>query len=96
MYMNEDVRAALQYQAMTENPEERLKTLKVHRQAAYQGTQILFVSYEQDGVPKHDIEAFERDAKSGFWFKRSKSGPDRVFGELLLNGKRIAVTCEDP
>ena len=25
-------------------------------------------AYNEDGVPAYDIEAFERDAESGFWF----------------------------
>ena len=70
--LNKDFRAAIELQRIRTGSDvtarERRKTLKVHKEVTYQGKKILFVSFSRNGLPKHDIASFEKDADSGFWF----------------------------
>ena len=50
--------------------QEKSKTIKVHSESNYQGKKLLFVSFTENGLPKNDIEAFEKDTDTGFWFPR--------------------------
>jgi len=69
MKLNQDIRAAFELQLMRAGDElrEKRNTLKVHKEATYQGKKILFISFSKNGVPKHDIASYEKDAASGFW-----------------------------
>jgi hypothetical protein len=67
--LNQDFRASIELRTLVQDDElrEKRNTLKVHKEAAYQGKKILFISFSENGVPKHDITSFEKDATSGLW-----------------------------
>jgi hypothetical protein len=67
---NSDLRAAIELQRAKNGRAEQEKrdTVKVHRESSYEGKKILFISYNENGLPKHEIAAFEKDAETGFWF----------------------------
>ena len=46
---------------------EKLKSLTVHRSSSYQGKKVLFISYTENGIDKHDTAAVEKDADTGLW-----------------------------
>ena len=46
---------------------EKLKTIKVHREAEWHGKKILFISYEKNGITEYETRAFEKDAETGLW-----------------------------
>lgn len=48
---------------------EQLETIKVSKTREYEGKTILFIEYNEAGLPKRDIEGMEKDAVSGFWHK---------------------------
>jgi predicted Zn finger-like uncharacterized protein len=67
--VNRDIRAQLEYMEQIEGPKlkERLKTLEVKKEAQWGSKTILFISFEEEGVKKHQIASFEKHAKSGLW-----------------------------
>ncbi|MGD8453606.1 MAG: hypothetical protein PVJ57_17465 [Phycisphaerae bacterium] len=69
--INGDIRAGIELQQTVsmKRDAEQLRTLKIHKEANYRGTKILFISYEQDGIPRHGISSYEKDADSGLWFE---------------------------
>lgn len=62
--------------------EEKRNTLKIHRDANYQGKKILFISFKENGITKYDIEAVEKDAETGLWFPEYFSTYDMDDDEL--------------
>lgn len=67
--INADIRAMLDLQRLkSRNSKEKRETLKIHRDADYQGKKILFISFKQNGITKYDTEAVEKDAETGLWF----------------------------
>lgn len=46
---------------------EMLQTLRVHKEAEWRGHKLLFVSYDENGVPKHSVESFTKNAETGLW-----------------------------
>lgn len=46
---------------------ESLQSLRIHKTVEYQGQKVLFISYQENGLPKFDTPAFEKDAESGLW-----------------------------
>ena len=67
--LNTDIRAQFELMSLSGNREleEKLKTLKVHKEAEWQGKKVLFISYEQNGIKEYDTEGSEKDAETGFW-----------------------------
>jgi hypothetical protein len=67
--INHDIRAQLEFDRLVlgKKRAEKLKTLKIHRESEYQGKKLLFVSFEQNGIPRKDVEAFDKDADTGIW-----------------------------
>ena len=47
---------------------EKLRTLEIKKEAEWMGTKLLFTSFEEDGIKKFNVAAFEKDANSGLWF----------------------------
>jgi hypothetical protein len=70
MLVNQDLRGLIQYKGYRESRgnREALSTMSVSREEEAKGKVFLFVSYEMDGVTEHEVNAFEKDAKSGLWF----------------------------
>jgi len=68
--INQDIRAQLDLAFLQSGrfAEEKLSTIKIHKESIYQGKKLLFVSYKKNGIPQYDIEGFEKDAESGYWF----------------------------
>ncbi len=75
---NKDLRAEIELQTELHGPQikEHLRTLQVKKEAEWRGKKILFVSYEQKGVKKHETVAFEKDAKTGYWLRSYVSAYD--------------------
>ena len=77
--------------------QEKSKTLKVHSESNYQGKKILFVSFMENGIPKNDIEAFEKDADTGLWFPRyvpTYSMSDAAIGKAIKEWKAKTGSTE--
>ena len=68
--LNTDIRAMMEMERVKSGKKlkEKRDTLKVHRDAEYQGKKILFISFNENGIEKHEVEGFEKDAESGMWF----------------------------
>jgi len=62
--------------------QEKLKTLTVSHEAEWRGKKILFVKYQEGGVPKYDTEAFEKDVETGMWFPSRTYELERVIRHL--------------
>lgn len=67
MAANLDLRALHQLSDIKQSQTHKLATLKVHRQAEYKGTIILFVSHDVGGIEKREVQGLEKDAHSGVW-----------------------------
>lgn len=66
---NGDVRAMMDLDRLRgRRSQEKMATIKVRRDAEYGGKKILFISFKENGLTKHDTEAFEKDAETGLWF----------------------------
>jgi hypothetical protein len=46
---------------------EKLRTLEIKKEVTSNGKKVVFVSYLEDGVKKHDTVSVEKDADSGLW-----------------------------
>lgn len=70
MSINRDMRANFELMwVKAENAvKEKRESVRVHSESEYQGKKLLFVSFQENGVPKNAVEAFEKDAQTGFWF----------------------------
>ena len=66
----------MEYLRSSPRAEEKLETLKVHRDAEYGGKKILFISYKEDGITQYETMAFEKDADTGYWFRGFVSSYD--------------------
>jgi hypothetical protein len=67
--INGDIRALMDLQRLQSRyAQEKRETLKVHRDAEYQGKKILFISFKENGITKYETEAVEKDAETGLWF----------------------------
>lgn len=69
MQLNTDIRAVLELESRLKGRtlKEAISTLDVRKEAEYRGRKLLFVSFKEDGVTKHKVEAFTKDANTGFW-----------------------------
>jgi hypothetical protein len=69
MVLNKDIRALVEFSVLMESKQiqEKLKTLEVHRQAEWGGKVILFISYTANGMKRHEVQGFDKDAKTGYW-----------------------------
>jgi hypothetical protein len=78
MEANFDVRAGLELQRKTKKKpvEEMINSLSVKKEEEWRGKKILFVSFTRDGVEKHETQAFEKQADTGFWVKSPLSSFD--------------------
>lgn len=72
MAINGDVRAEIELSVLKfgKSQREKRKTFKVHRESDYQGKRFLFVSYTENGLPKHSVEAFEKDTDTALWIPK--------------------------
>ena len=50
--------------------QEKLRTLQIKKEAEWKGAKLLFVSYEEGGIPKFEVAGLEKDASSGLWFPK--------------------------
>ena len=67
--LNADIRAMMDLQRLKDrHAKEKRATLKIHRDADYEGKKILFISFKEDGITQRDTEAFEKHADTGLWF----------------------------
>lgn len=46
---------------------EKLSTFQIHEEAVYGDHRVLFISYDEKGVRKYEIDSYKKDARSGFW-----------------------------
>jgi hypothetical protein len=67
--LHKDVRAAAELQALTEGDKvkEKLDTLEVRKEADWNGTRILFIAYQEDGIKRYAIAGFEKNPRTGLW-----------------------------
>jgi hypothetical protein len=67
--LHRDVRSALELQALTEGGKvkEKLDSLEVHGEADWNGTRILFIAYQEDGIKRYGAAGFEKNARTGLW-----------------------------
>src|SRR5262249_13549887 len=49
---------------------EKLDTLQVKKEVDHRNYKLLFVTYKQEGADQYAVEAFEKDAETGFWLPR--------------------------
>ena len=75
MGANNDVLAQRELMNLSDSLEmkERLKTLKVNKEAEWKGKKILFISYDRNGLTRYDTSIFEKDDKTGFWLPARRS-----------------------
>lgn len=57
-----------EFRGSTRKAKEKLRTLEIKKEAEWKGTKLVFVSFEEGGVRKFAVEAFEKEADSGLWF----------------------------
>lgn len=71
MTLNRDILAQIQFNWAIEAKgiQEKLNTLKVAKERAYGGKKLLFIEFEEDGVPKREVVTLEKNASSGFWYQ---------------------------
>lgn len=71
MTINKDILAQIQFSAAINDRKlkEKLKTIKVHKVREYGGKTILFVEYDEAGLPKREVKGMEKDSASGFWYE---------------------------
>ena len=71
MNMNQDILAQIQFNAAISDrkTKEQLQTIKVHKTREHSGKTILFIEYNEAGLPKRKVVGMEKDAGSGFWHK---------------------------
>ena len=69
MGINQDILAEIQFQAVINErkKKEELQTIKINKSREYGGKTILFIEYNDAGLPKHKIVTMDKDANSGFW-----------------------------
>ncbi len=67
--VNKDFLAQIQLQAAISDRKikEKLGTIKVHKTREHEGKTLLFIEYNEAGVPKREVVGMEKDAASGFW-----------------------------
>lgn len=89
MDINKDILAQIQFNAAISDrkTKEQLETIKVSKTREYEGKTILFIEYNEAGLPKHDIEGMEKDAVSGFWHNAYTS-------EYEMENKNPALAAE--
>ncbi len=70
MESHPDIRAEIELAQLRhgKTAEEKRRTIKVHKESSHGGKKLLFVSFEENGISTYDIEAFEKDADTGWWF----------------------------
>ncbi|HJZ57655.1 MAG TPA: hypothetical protein VKE74_21995, partial [Gemmataceae bacterium] len=70
-----DIRARLELERKLRGnrAQEKLDTLKVHREEDYQGKKILFISYKEKGEMRYRTEAFEKSDDDGLWVPKDIS-----------------------
>jgi hypothetical protein len=70
MNLNRDMRAHYQLalKLKDKRAQERLDTLEVKAEQDFKGDRILFISFKEKGVVKHETEAYEKDPDTGIWF----------------------------
>lgn len=68
-----DLRASLELERKTSGlrTQEKADTLKVHREADFQGAKIVFYSYKVKGEMKYATQGFEKHEESGLWIRKS-------------------------
>ena len=69
MGANNDILAEEELRSLSNSlkMKERLKTLKVNKEVEWKGKKILFISYDRNGLTRHETPIFEKDDKTGFW-----------------------------
>src|SRR5262249_45471330 len=69
MEADSDVRALRELEERTgsKRAKEKAKTLQVHKEVNHRGHKLLFISYKEDGLSKHDVVAFKKDDDADVW-----------------------------
>ncbi|HZN36619.1 MAG TPA: hypothetical protein VFB80_22470 [Pirellulaceae bacterium] len=94
MLESQDYRAILESadQFNAKRAQDKLRTLEFRKESEFRGKKILFISYEENGIRKHDIQSFEKDAETGAWKSAYASitsvfeGSDETPDEKKLRG----------
>lgn len=65
-----DVRAQMELSELMNGEEAREKrtSVQVTKEHDFRGKKFLFFTYTRGGIPKRDVQAFERHVKSGYWY----------------------------
>jgi hypothetical protein len=68
--INHDLRAMMEKEELLHGAKrkERLKTLEIRGDAEWRGKLLLFVTFTENGVRKHQIFGMEKLARTGTWF----------------------------
>lgn len=81
-----DIRAVFELQRERQQQDtnfaEQLQTLEVRKDAEWQGSKILFITYLQGGIRRYATESFTKDADSGKWMSSSISTFALVAAEI--------------
>jgi hypothetical protein len=74
MEENQDYRAILEDKLKfdAKRTAEKAKTLEICKESEWQGNKILFCSFDENGIKKHDVCSFEKHADSGTWRQNSR------------------------
>jgi hypothetical protein len=83
---NKDIRALMELSDLTDGPrlKEKMETLQVTREADWKNIKVLFVSYNEKGKTKHDVEGFEKNADCGLWVRKYVSSYEVAKGDKQL------------
>lgn len=69
MDVNQDYLAEFQlsHAITVKKNSEKLQTIKVNKTREYKGSTLLFIEYNEAGLPKREIVGMEKDASTGYW-----------------------------
>jgi hypothetical protein len=71
--------------------DQKLATYKIHKTVDWDGLKVLFVSFEIDGVTKHDTAHLAKDAATGYWIPGDGIAASRTFSKISeqLDGRPV-------
>jgi hypothetical protein len=74
MEQNQDYRAALEttFEFDAKRTAEKAMTLEICKESEWQGSKILFIRFDENGIQKHEVCSFEKHADSGKWRQNSR------------------------
>lgn len=66
---NQDYRALLEASGAFDarRTAEKAKTVEICKESEWRGSKILFIRFDENGIKKHNVASFEKDAESGKW-----------------------------